>query len=104
MKIINYYNDNITFILYNYIEKNNLDIKDGLLILHKSIKSLIENPFSEERFNFWSFANNYQLDKGYKKLEFGDIGYISGLFSIFDNYENFCLKILKKSTCFNCKK
>ena len=78
-----------TFILYNYIENNNIDIKDGLLILHKSIKSLIGNPFSEERFNFWSFANNNQLDRGYKKLEFGDIGFISGLFSIFDNYENF---------------
>ena len=93
-----------TFVLYNYIEKNNKDIKDGLLILHNSIKSLIENPFREERFNFQSFANNNQLDRGYNKLEFGDIGYISGLFSLFDNYENFCIKILKKSACFNCKK
>ena len=51
----------------------------GIKILHDSIRSLLENPFSEERYNFWSYVNINQLDRGDHPSNFGEIGFISGI-------------------------
>ena len=39
-------------IFYDEKEKNLLLNNEGINILHDSIGSLLENPFSEERYNF----------------------------------------------------
>lgn len=77
-------------------EKNQNLINEGLKILHDTIKKLIDNPSSEDRYDFWSYININQIDRGEHKLEFGEMGFISGLFKLFDNNELYCLKIKKK--------
>jgi len=77
-------------------EKNQNLINKGLKILHDTIKKLMDNPSSEDRYDFWSYININQIDRGEHKLEFGEMGFISGLFKLFDNNELYCLKIKKK--------
>ena len=52
------------FSKYNYNEKNNKYncFNEGLKILHKTIKSLIININTEDRYNFWSYANEMKID------------------------------------------
>ena len=63
---------------------------------------MLYNPFSNLRYNFWSYANYLQLDRGENIVELGDMGYLSGLFKIFDNNPKYCLLIVKKDSCSLC--
>ena len=85
------------FIFYPDNEKiyPNLN-NEGIKILHESIRTLIDNPLSDDRFNFWSYVNLNQLDRGENPLNFGEIGFISGIFKIFDNNKKYCLQIKQK--------
>ena len=77
------------FIFYPDNEKiyPNLN-NEGIKILHESIRTLIDNPLSNDRFKFWTYVNLNQLDRGENPLNFGEIGFISGIFKIFDNNKN----------------
>ena len=98
-------NDNIFILVFSYYEEKNQNlINEGLKILHDTVKKLIDNPSSEDRYNFWSYININQIDRGEHKLEFGEMGFISGLFKLFDNNELYCLKIRKKIMCYSCSK
>ena len=77
--------------------------KEGIKILHDSIRSLLENHFSEERFNFWSYVNINQLDRGDHPLNFGEIGFISGIFNIFNQNILYCLELKEKQICYSCQ-
>ena len=84
------------FILYSKTEKCSEMIKnEGLKILHDSMNSLLENPDSEDRFNFWSYVNMKQLDRGEYPLNFGEMGFISGIFKIFEENKYYCLSVKK---------
>ena len=72
--------------------------------MHNTVKSLINDPLSENRFNIWSYININQYDRGIDEISFGEMGYLSGVFRIFDNNSKYCLDIVKKSLCYVCKK
>ena len=93
------------FIFYSKNETNfNLSTNSGLKPLHKTIKALLNNVNSDDRYNFWSYVNYNQLDRGFLPLSLGEIGYITGIFKIFDDNFNYCIKIKKTIFCFSCQK
>ena len=54
---------------------------------------LINDVASESRFYLWPYININQFDRGNNDISFGDMGYISGIFHIFDNNIDYCLDI-----------
>ena len=91
------------FLFYDENEINKEGINnEGMKILHESISTILENPFSEDRYNFWSYANLKQLDRGEHPLNFGEIGFISGIFTIFNDNLQYCIKLKKTFICFSC--
>ena len=83
---------------YSYIQKYDLIYK-----LDTAVSILINDPVNEEIFKLWSFFDTLKFDTGKESL-FGEHGYISGLFKIFNNNLDFCLELNKKSTCIICNK
>lgn len=94
------------FCLYEFNESNYINFKnnEGIIILHNTLISLYNNINSEDRYNFWSYANSLQIDRGINKVEFSEIGYLSGLFSIFNNLSYFCIEYEKMFNCCICNK
>ena len=45
-----------------------------------------------------------QIDRGINKVDFGEIGYVSRLFLIFNNIPKFCIEYEKIFTCYICNK
>ena len=76
--------------------KNNKVIE----LLDRVISDLLIDLDSESRYDFWSMIDDLQKDRGDTKNYFGSMGYITGLFSIFKNDEDFCLKIKEINNCF----
>ena len=83
------------FIFFSEKDKKELSANEGLKILNDSIRNLIENPNSDDRYNFCSYVNIKQLDRGDHPINLGDIGFISGIFKIFNQNTHYCLEIKK---------
>ena len=62
----------------------------------------MNDPESEERFKLWSYYDFLKLDTNSNKSIFGEEGYITGLFKIFENNNDFCLEYEKISKCIIC--
>lgn len=92
LKVYNKFNN----ILSNNIIHGLFLIMKVLLFCITQIKSLLNNPYSDEIFNFWSFFIFNQLNKGFNDLSLCEIGFIYGLFNIFNNNNQYCL-LLKKN-------
>lgn len=69
-----------------------------------TITALLIDINNNDRFKFWNYINTIQIDKGYKDHKFGDTGYISGLFSLFNNNSKFCIECEKNILCYVYKK
>ena len=91
------------FIFFSTDEKVEVLNNEGLKILHDTIIKLLENPSSEDRYNFWSYVNIKQLDRGEHPLNFGEIGFISGIFNIFNDNSRYCLEVKKTQVCYSCQ-
>ena len=81
---------------------NNISIDNGISILHNCVKNLIINPYLNVKYDFWPYDNYLQFDRGEKKVDLGEMGYLSGLFKIFDNNSNYCILIVKNESCRLC--
>ena len=99
--------------LYLLVFKNYIDLKDKYEYLSKfalinkldtTINILMKDPESEERFKLWSYYDFLKLDTNSNKSLFGEEGYITGLFKIFENNNDFCLVYEKISKCIICLK
>ena len=73
--------------------------------LDSCVSNVILSPDNiEERLKFWSFIDSLKLDHDSESSLFGESGYISGLFQIFHNNQDFCMEIEKLSKCVICDK
>ena len=100
--------------LYLFIFKRLIDIKiynNNLININLAIKnlhectiSLLNDIFNDAKANFRNYINTIQMDKGEEKNEINSDDYINGLFSIFKNYNDFCLEIKSINYCYCCHK
>ena len=94
-------------IFKNYIISNKnlkvyFEINEIVKALDEVILNLLNDINSPSRYEFWSLINNILIDRGFTENYLGSMGYISGLFSIFREDEDFCLKIKESSICILC--
>ena len=71
--------------------------------LNKVALELIQDPGAYSRFEFWKECDNYGLDVPNKFTSlYLKEGYISGLFTIYNNNDDFCIKTNITYQCFKC--
>ena len=76
-------------------------------IIHKLdevVYSLSIDINSESRYDFWSLIDTLNIDNDFNNNTFGQMGYISGIFSIFNEDKDFCIEIREDSFCYLCQK
>ena len=93
------------FCLKCILDKENIVKKENINMLENTFEDLLNNPDSNSKFNLWKFfaeknidPENYLLNlnknssnNNSNKLGLGEVGYISQLFRIYKNNENFCI-------------
>ena len=53
------------FVFKDFMESNNItNMNYDILNLNTTINALLNDIYSEEKYKFWSFINNTQIDKG----------------------------------------
>ena len=59
---------------------------------------------SESRYDFWSLIDTLNIDNDFNNNTLGQMGYINGIFSIFNEDNDFCIEIKEDSFCYLCQK
>ena len=86
-----------------YLRDNLADCNMFINSLNKVALDLIHDPGSYSRFDFWKECHNYGLDVPNKFTSlYLKEGYISGLFSIYNNNDKFYIKTDIINQCFKC--